>query len=83
MKPSRLLITVLAILFSSSAMADSIYCGTHIIDESKNKTQVLESCGEPDSKQQEQWFYERGEESGVLIHFAADASINRIKEQTA
>ena len=82
MKSYRLLFISFSMMFSASAMADAFYCGTHIIDENSNQTQVLEHCGEPDNKQIEQWLYARGEEPDMLIHFEADGTINRIEELT-
>jgi hypothetical protein len=82
MKSYRLLLISFSMMFSASAMADAFYCGTHIIDENSNQTEVLEHCGEPDNKQFEQWTYARGEEPDMLIHFEADGTINRIEELT-
>jgi hypothetical protein len=82
MKSYRLLLISFSMMFSASAMADAFYCGTHIIDDNSNQTEVLEHCGEPDNKQFEQWLYARGEEPDMLIHFEADGTINRIEELT-
>jgi hypothetical protein len=82
MKTFQLVFIGIATFLSSSAMADSFYCGTHIIDESSNKVQVLEHCGEPASQTEIQWIYDRGEDPDILVHFEADGSINRIEEQT-
>ncbi|MGI9309845.1 MAG: DUF2845 domain-containing protein, partial [Gammaproteobacteria bacterium] len=69
-------------LLSLNAVADSFYCGTHIIDESSNKTEVAEKCGEPTVKFSDHWIYDRGtDQFDVLVHFEADGSVNRIEEE--
>ena len=82
MKSYKLLLISFTMIFSASAMADTFYCGIHIIDDSSNQTEVLKHCGEPTSKNMGQWTYDRDEKPSVLIHFEADGTINRIQELT-
>lgn len=77
-----LLVISLAVLYSAgSAYADTIRCGTHIIDQGTSADKILEVCGEPTSRQAEEWVYDRGADGlSMRIHFNPDGGVSHIEE---
>jgi hypothetical protein len=76
-----------AILFLliKPAMADSMRCGSHIIDagglHAPTMDEVLEKCGEPDERLGATWVYKDQDRLTRRLHFNANGELNRIETE--
>ena len=78
---ARLSLLTGLVLASTAALGDPFYCGTHIIEEGDSKAKVEENCGQPTSRSEDRWVYDRGEnEFTITLHFEGDGTVNRIEE---
>lgn len=81
MRPSVVVFTGLTLLVSTGVLADSIRCGTQVIDEDSHQREVLKHCGEPTERRASSWYYDRGSDQfGVTIHFNPDGEVDRITD---
>jgi hypothetical protein len=73
--------SLIMLLLAYTAHAETFRCGTHIIDRSMSADEILEACGEPSSRQPDEWVYDRGPgELAMRIHFYADGRVDHIVE---
>ena len=83
MRSHRLAVVISAVFVGMPAMADTMRCGTQVIDDESHQRDVLEHCGEPTEKRGSAWYYERGTtQFGVTVHFQPDGEVERIEEDT-
>jgi hypothetical protein len=77
---TRVLAVALA-LVAGPATADSMRCGSHLIDDSRRdgpgKYEVLKLCGEPTAREGNTWIYERGGSKRV-VHFDDSGRVTAI-----
>lgn len=79
------LMTATTLLFASNIQADSIRCGSHVIQDGELENaptikEVKEKCGQPDSQEGLSLYYK---EKGKRLDFDTEgrlASINEIEE---
>jgi len=65
------------------AMAEKMYCGTHLITQRNDRDDLLKYCGEPDSKYGYHWHYDRGtDKPAILVHLDPHGSITKIEEES-
>lgn len=73
---------LLSVIFFSISAADSFRCGSHIIEEGMQRSEVLEYCGQPTEEAGWTWHYDRESQNiKILVHFDADGTVNRIEEE--
>ena len=74
---------LLAVFFSSTAFSDSGRCGSHVIDEGMQKSQVLAYCGEPTFVSGMKWTYERGKDQfTMIVRFYSDDTVDRVEVES-
>ena len=84
MKTVYCLLSAAALLASSLALAEDctdsdLRCGTHLVEIGAAMTEVLNWCGEPTSKEGDQWIYTRSDtQPTIVVYFGADAVVGRI-----
>jgi hypothetical protein len=75
------------LLFAGTARAGSISCGDATItddqDEGQTTMQILEQCGEPTSKDGDNWLYDRSDAGqGIyVLHFDDSGQLDSIQQQ--
>lgn len=81
-------LAVCAVVLAGGVQAGTLSCGSAmIIDGQPNhpfyKQQVLEQCGEPTSKDGDDWFYDRSDvgQGLYVLHFNDGGKLESIKEQ--
>ena len=52
-------------LFASFALADSMYCNGNIVSSGDTWETVLKNCGEPTSRNGDQWIYQSPDQSSL------------------
>ncbi len=74
MNIARILIVLLAGgLAMQQASADSLPCGADLIDVGANVYDLLQKCGEPSTRDGDQWIYDRGPgELKMIVRVSAD-----------
>jgi len=76
--------TCAALLLAGTTQAGTMNCGeTIIVDDQPDeqfKQQILAQCGEPASRDGDDWFYER-EDVGYVLHFNDSGRLESIEEQ--
>ena len=78
-----------ALLLAGNAQAGSMSCGASIIDDGQPdgqfKQQILAQCGEPTSKDGDNWFYNRADvgQGTYILHFNDSGQLESIDEQIA
>ena len=74
-----LLVTTFAV--SGTGLAQEMRCGNELISGDQVhpliKAQVLEKCGEPTSRSQDQWYYE---EQGKILVFNGNDELDHIED---
>ena len=76
-----------ALLIAGSATAGSISCGDSTIsddqDEGQTSMQILEQCGEPTSRNGNDWLYDRSDvgEGIYVLHFNGASELESIDEE--
>lgn len=86
MKSMQCLMAAMALCGSTMAFADpndgtdsDLSCGTNLVSVGQAKFDVLSWCGEPNSKEGDQWIYQPDPENPpTVVHFAADDTVDRI-----
>ena len=79
----RLVPLGIAALLSSIAAADSMRCGTHIIDVGVFQAELLEKCGPPTTKQGDIWIYERSSSSDPFLVRIGNGKVQSIQTEMA
>jgi len=76
------LISSLAILCAAGiASADTMRCGTHVIDQGTSPDKIIELCGEPTSRQANVWTYDPGPNGlSMRVHFNPTGGVSYIEE---
>jgi hypothetical protein len=78
---------IAAALLSGTAQAGSITCGDAIITDDQPdgqfKQQILDKCGQPTSKDGDNWLYDRSHVAqGIyVLHFNGSGQVDSIKPQ--
>jgi hypothetical protein len=73
--------SILALTLGSgtlSAAADTLRCGTHLVDIGESELDLLQECGEPAAKSGNRWFYDRGETRLRVIVEVVNGKITNI-----
>ena len=65
-------LAAMAWLVPQIAEANSMRCGGKIIDEGDSKFVLVTSCGEPDHKSGNRWYYRQHPQSVTVVHIGAD-----------
>lgn len=84
MKSMYCLLSAIALLAASLALAEDgtdsdLRCGTHLVEVGAAKVDVLGWCGEPTSREGDQWVYSRDDnQPTVVVYFEADDTVGRI-----
>jgi len=76
-----LALVAILLVAPAGAFADTGFrCGTYIVSQGLFMEKVLEYCGEPTERMDDDtWVYNRGsEEFTVIVHFAPDNTVDRI-----
>jgi len=80
--PTQYLIAAVALGTSFAAHADSFYCGENLIEEGMSQDKVVQLCGEPSSRDGNNWIYDRSPEKfKVRIYFEADETVGDIQQE--
>ena len=66
------MLAVAAWLLPPAAAADSMRCGSEIVNEGDSRFALLDSCGEPDEKSGNKWYYRLHQHSITIVHIEAD-----------
>lgn len=61
------LMLLLGTLAMHQACADSLRCGTHLVDVGDSEDELLDRCGEPSTREGNRWVYERPGELKMII----------------
>jgi hypothetical protein len=75
-------------LLAGSAQAVTMTCGDAIVSggqlDGQFKQQILEQCGEPTSKDGDNWIYDRSDvgQGIYILHFSDSDQLDSIEEQT-
>lgn len=80
----RYAIAAISFLPAAVIAADSFRCGTHVISEGLPKRKVLQYCGQPTEKRDNDmtWVYDWGPERRVMIvKFDPDGNANIINSE--
>ncbi|WP_090196296.1 DUF2845 domain-containing protein [Pseudomonas pohangensis] len=84
MKALHFLLPLAALLAATPSFAEDgtdtdLRCGTNLVETGAAKADVLSWCGEPTSKEGEQWVYNRGDtQPTIVVYFSADDTVGRI-----
>ena len=83
----KMILLMALILGAQAAMATMMRCGDAVIDDEKlvpmTAAQVLAACGEPTSKNSEQWIYAQPGQFTRTLQFDSDGNLQSISEQPA
>ena len=71
-RPMMGMLAVAAWLLAPVAAADSMRCGSEIVSEGDSRFVLLDSCGEPDEKSDNKWYYRLHQHSVTIVHIEAD-----------
>lgn len=78
-------IWILLALFTQGAMAATMRCGSQLIDDGSKdpmtKDQVQSACGEPSSREGNQWIYKQQGRITKVISFDTEGRLQGITEQ--
>ena len=78
-------LALLAMVHVSTAVADTMACGQHMIQsgetEPLEKQEVAQKCGEPTTKDGNDWVYERDGENTKILHFNDNGGLESISER--
>ncbi|HSB12886.1 MAG TPA: hypothetical protein VLE22_00420 [Bryobacteraceae bacterium] len=75
------------LLLATTAHAGSITCGDSIITDDQPdgqfQAQILQQCGEPTSKDGDDWFYDRSDvgQGMYVLHFDDSGQLDSIEQQ--
>jgi len=61
--------TVLLLMAATSAIADSMECNGNLVSSGDSQATVLENCGEPTSRNGDQWTYQVGDSLSKIVSF--------------
>ena len=84
MKGACFFLSAITLLASSLAVAEDgtdsdFRCGTNLVETGTAKVDVLSWCGEPSSKEGDQWIYTQGDtQPTMVVYFEADDTVGRI-----
>ena len=88
MKFHKFLIPAAAgLLLADAARAGSISCGGAMVtddqDEGQTTMQILDQCGEPTSKDGDDWLYDRSDvgQGIYILHFNDSGQLDSIEQQ--
>ena len=56
------------LLWSATALADSMTCGSQVVSEGDSVSSLLEHCGEPDQREGVRWYYRINETTTRVVH---------------
>ena len=77
----------MGLLLAGSARAGSMSCGDATItddqDEGQTTMQILDQCGEPTSKDGDDWLYDRSDmgQGTYILHFNDAGQLDSIEQQ--
>ncbi len=73
----------LGLIVAMPALAASMRCGSHIIQDSMRdapgKYEVLKKCGEPTERYGNTWIYDKRGKLKRVLHFGPDGRLTRIE----
>lgn len=79
--------TPLAVLLVAGSAAwasgdtHTIRCGTGLVDVNDSVAKLVERCGEPTEKVENQWIYDRGPtQMKLIVYVGADGNIQSMEE---
>jgi len=76
--------SILVLCGTSTAMAGTMKCGTHHIDdgraEGQTQAEIRAQCGEPDEEKWSEWVYKRGNKT-YRLHFNDSKKLETIHEE--
>ena len=76
--------SILVLCGTSTAMAGTMKCGTHHIDdgqaEGQTQTEIRAKCGEPDEEKWSDWVYKRDDKT-YRLHFNDNKKLETIYEE--
>jgi hypothetical protein len=88
MKANKFFFSITAgLLIAASTQAGTISCGSATITdgqlEGQLTAQILEQCGEPNSRNGDDWYYDRSDvgEGLYILHFNDSGQLESIEEQ--
>ena len=76
------LVTATTLLFTANVKADSIRCGTHVIEDGELQNivtidEVVKKCGQPSSREGNTLYYK---EKGKKLHFDTEGRLESIQD---
>ena len=66
---STIISIMLALTAATSASADSMECNGNLVSSGDNQAMVLKNCGEPTSRDGDQWTYQQDESLSKIVTF--------------
>ena len=81
MKKTSVTVAVMSMVVSGVGLADVLRCGTGIVEAGASTVELLDRCGEPDSKSIEgmNWTYRIGGHS-YQVRVSASGTVAKIRE---
>lgn len=80
--------TCAGLLLAGTVQAGSIYCGDALVTDDQPdgqfQQQILAKCGEPTSRDGDDWLYDRSDvgEGTYVLHFNDSGQLESIEQQT-
>ena len=83
----KLAITFLMLLLGTLAMhqacADSLRCGTKLVDVGDSVDELLDTCGEPSAREGNRWTYDRGPGKLIMIVRVSEEVVQSIHTESS
>jgi hypothetical protein len=70
------------LLMLQPAWADTLQCGTNLVNVGDEVYTLLEKCGEPTLKDGDNWIYNQGPDSLVMVVQIAEGKVQSIQAAT-
>jgi hypothetical protein len=77
------LVFLLGTLAIHQACADSLRCGTKLVDVGDSVYELLEKCGEPSAREGNRWIYDRGPEKLKMIVRVGEGVVRSIHTESS
>ena len=77
------LILMLGTLSMQQACADSLRCGTDLVDVGDSEYDLLDKCGEPSAREGNKWVYDRGPDTLTMIVRVGEGVIQSIYTESS
>ena len=82
-RATTFLMLLLGTLAMHQACADSLRCGTKLVDVGDSVYELLDRCGEPSAREGNRWIYDRGPEKLKMIVRVGEGVVQSIHTESS